>query len=295
MNRSTILIVAFGFGFALLAALAVQLIGGHKKAPDTAEAAKTIAVLVAAKDIKAGDKLEAGSTQWVTWPDTTQFEGAITREGDQKAEDALTGRVRRAIAKGEPMMASAIIEDTKANFVAASLTPGKRAVTITVNAQSSVAGFVNPGDHVDVLLTYDVKMPSDEKVRKAAMPVVTKYASETILENLRVLAIDQDTGKKTEAKVGKTVTLEVGAQEAEAVALAARMGSLSLALRSLGDDTPTRPEGNKTAPATTDLRLSRVMSEIMSGENKSGSLTRVVRIYSGARVDNVEVRPYVSQ
>lgn len=297
MNRSTIIIVAFGFFFALLAAVAVQMVGGRgKNAPVASGESKTIAVLVAARDIKAGETLGPGATQWAVWPETAKFAGSVVQEGGKKPEEAMKGRVRRAFSKGEPLSTAALIEDTKSNFVTASLTKGMRAVTITVNAQSSVGGFAMPGDHVDIILTYDVKLPGDEKIRKAAMPVVTKLAAETILENLKVLAVDQSADKKTEAKVGKTVTLEVAPHQAEALTLAGKMGTLSLSLRPLGDEDPiaTISDG-KPVPMTTDLRLSGVMREIMKGENKSGSVTQVVRVYSGTRVDNVEVRPYVSQ
>lgn len=189
------------------------------------------------------------------------------------------------------MMKSAMIDNTKSNFVAASLTQGKRAVAINVTPNTSVAGFVTPGDYVDVILTYDVKLPGDDKIRKAAVPVVTKMAAETILENLRVLAADQSTGQSAEAKVVKTVTLEVDPRQAELLTLSSKMGTLSLVLRSVGDDAPAHDASNP-APVATDMRLSGVMREIMAGENKSGRLSQVVRVYNGARVENVEVRPY---
>lgn len=289
MNRSTVIIVACGFFFALLAAVAVQAISGKHKEP--AVAAKMIDVLVAAKDLKAGEELTMGATTWAAWPEGTSFPGAIIRKDQQSADETLKGRTLRAVSKGEPMMKSAMIDNTKSNFVAASLTSGMRAMAINVTPNTSVAGFVTPGDYVDVILTYDVKLPSDEKIRKAAMPVVTKLAAETVLQKLRVLATDQSTGQSSEAKVVKTVTIEVEPRQAELLTLAAKMGTLSLVLRSVGDETIT-PASDKTLPITTDMRVSGVMREIMKGENKSGRLSQVVRVYNGARVENVEVRPY---
>lgn len=290
MNRSTVIIVACGFFFALLAAMAVQAIGGKNKQP--AAQTQTTYVLVANKDLKVGEELTMGSTAWAPWPESGMFPGAIKREGETTAAEALKGRTLRAIAKGEPMMKSAMIDNTKSNFVAASLTAGMRAMAINVTPNTSVAGFVTPGDYVDVILTYDVKLPSDEKVRKAAMPVVTKLAAETILEKLRVLATDQSTNQSAEAKVTKTVTVEVDPRQAELLTLAAKMGTLSLVLRSIGDEGTTHDSG-QTLPVTTDMRASGVMREIMKGENKSGRLSQVVRVYNGTRVENVEVRPYV--
>lgn len=289
MNRSTVIIVACGFFFALLAAMAVQAISGKGKEPIAV--AKTVDVLVAAKDLTVGEELTMGATQWSAWPEGTTFPGAIIRTDKQTADEALKGRTLRAISKGEPMMKTAMIDNTKSNFVAASLTSGMRAIAVNVTPNTSVAGFVTPGDYVDVILTYDVKLPGDEKIRKAAMPVVTKLAAETLLENLRVLATDQATGQTAEAKIVKTVTVEVDPRQAELLTLAGKMGTLSLVLRSVGDDKPSHDPAKKM-PITTDLRVSGVMREIMKGENKSGSLSQVVRVYNGTRVENVEVRPY---
>lgn len=287
MNRSTVIIVAAGFGFALLAALLVQMIGG-KKAPEAGEAARNISILVASRDIAVGDELGKTNMQWAPWPEDSKFAGAIIREGEQKPEDALKGRVRRGVSKGEPLRNAVVVEDTKGSFVAATISAGKRAVTVNVNAQSAVGGFINPGDAVDVILTYDVKVPNDDKLRKSAMMIVSKYSSETVLENLRVLAVDQDT-KKTDAKIGKTVTLEASPREAETLALASKMGVLSLALRPLGDDRPAHPAGELNR-SVTDIRTSGVLRELLKGENNAGSATQVVRVYTGTRVDNVEVR-----
>lgn len=294
MNRSTLIIVVSGFCFALLAAVAVQMLG-RGKTEEPAAQAQMIDVLVAAKDIKIGDELTAGSASWAHWPQSANFPGAITRKDNQTADEAAKGRVRRGIMKGEPIMESALVDSANANFVAASLSAGKRAIALNVNAQSSVAGFVMPGDYVDVILTYDVRLPADEKLRKAAMPIVSKLAAETVLENVRVVATDQDAGKKDSAKVGKTVTLEVDPRQAETLTLAGKMGQLSLVLRSIGDTAPAHAKTNGQAPeVTTDMRLSGVMRELTRGENKSGSATQVVRIYNGTRVENVEVRSYPS-
>ena len=100
------------------------------------------------------------------------FAGTITREGSQTAAEAGKGRLRRDIAAGEPIFKSAILDNTKSNFVAASLTSGMRAVAISVSAQTAVSGFVTPGDFVDVDMTYDVRLPSDENVQKAAQAAV---------------------------------------------------------------------------------------------------------------------------
>ncbi|MCB1537723.1 MAG: Flp pilus assembly protein CpaB [Rhodospirillales bacterium] len=291
MNRSTVIIVASGFFFALLAALAVQMIGGKSRKADTTAETQTEYVLVAARDLKTGEELDKNATIWAPWPKTSIFNGAIVREGKTTADEALKGRVARNFAKGEPMIKSAMVDAGKSNFVAASLKPGYRAVAISVNAQSSVAGFVTPGDHVDVILTYEVHLPADQKIREAATPVVSKLATETVIEDLRVLATDQSSSAKSEIKAPKTVTVEVSPTQAEQLILAAKMGTLSLVLRPIGDDQPVRAGLEHQPPTTTDIRVSGVMREIMHGQNKTGSTTQVVRLYTGNRVENVELRP----
>ena len=107
-----------------------------------------------------------------------------------------------------------MLKEDKGNFVAALLEPGKRAVAISVKADSMVGGFITPGDFVDVILTYRVKFDdNDDPVAKMIIDQnIDEHATETILENIKVLAIDQ-TSKNEEAKikVAKTVTLEVDA------------------------------------------------------------------------------------
>lgn len=295
MNNQKMMLVILSGGalFAMGTALILEQLAGPKKGKghDT-PAVETVEILRAAKDLNTGDTLATGSTVWTTWPKSAVFEGAVVRTDKQKPEEALTGRLKRPLSKGEPVLTSALIDDTKSNFLAASLSKGMRAVAVSVNVQTSVGGFVAPGDAVDVIMTYDVKLPMDDAVQTAAIPVVTRSAAETILENIKVLAIDQDTGKQAEAKPARSVTLAVTTKGAEILALASTMGTLSLSLRGIGD-TSTRDSQNKDEPATTtDLRMSRVMHEIMKGENKTGSLNQVVRLYQGSNVQNVEVRPY---
>jgi len=295
MNKSTIMIIAGGVIFAVLSAVLVQLITAPKARKEAAtQQAAMVDILVAAKDLKIGEELAMGSTQWRSWPESGLFPGAITRKDKQSADEALKGRLRREVASGEPLFQSALLDNTKSNFVAASLTSGMRAVAITVSAQSSVGGFLSPGDHVDVIMTYDVRLPSDDNVREAAMPVVTRTAAQTLLENVKVLAVDQETAQIATAKLVKTVTLEVDGKDAELLALAGDMGKLSLTLRGVGDTGPAILDDTKDkakTKATTDLRISNVMSEIMRGENNTGSTNQVVRVYSGTRVENVSVRP----
>lgn len=296
MNRQTLIILGGGFCVALLVALLLQMVmGSEEPAPVVAVKAPT-QILVAAKDLGLGEEIKSTSYEWKEWPDDGLFEGAIVKANLSEKDQAtpVEGRLRRSMSKGEPLMKSALVEDDKGNFVAATLAPGTRAMAIRVKAESSVGGFLTPNDHVDVILTYEVRLPSDDRVRDASVAVVSKKAAQTVLENVRVVAVDQKAKEVEKVAVARTVTLEVTPKQAEKLALAESMGSLSLALRGTGDETPAYTDQTKPE-STTDTRMSNVLQELLGDENNSGVQGRVVRVYNGATPSEVVVRPYVAQ
>ena len=140
--------------------------------------------------------------------------------------------VRRGISEGQPIASEFIVRSGERGFLAAVLRPGMRAVSIGVDDATGISGLVFPGDRVDVILTHEV-----EAKIAGTNDKVTRRVSETIIVRVRVLAIDQNTddleGKPLRAK---TITLEVKPSQAEIIAVAVRMGSLTLSLRSLAKD-----------------------------------------------------------
>ncbi|MDE2436634.1 MAG: Flp pilus assembly protein CpaB, partial [Sphingomonadales bacterium] len=139
--------------------------------------------------------------------------------------------VRYPITAGQPVTQGALVKPGDRGFLAAALGPGMRAVTIPVSKKTGVAGFIFPGDHVDLVLTQAVKPTDGGDTLKTA---------ETIMRNLRVLATDQSTETETEngktvVKTASTVTIEVTPKIAEKIAVADNIGQLSLSLRSLAD------------------------------------------------------------
>ncbi|MBW8743779.1 MAG: Flp pilus assembly protein CpaB [Sphingomonas sp.] len=186
-------------------------------------------VLVATKTLAPGTIIGADAVRYQTWPKDL-VDGAYYIKGQQGA--AVQGTVvRYTITAGQPVTQGALIKPGDRGFLAAALTPGMRAVSISVTAQASVAGFVFPGDRVDLLLTQTVS-GGDQPLK----------ATETIIRNLRVLATDQKTDKPADAE-GKTqvttfsnVTLEATPKIAEKIAVAQSVGTLSLSLRSIADD-----------------------------------------------------------
>jgi pilus assembly protein CpaB len=191
-------------------------------------------VLVAKTALPAGTIIDASVLTWQPWPKEL-MQSAYYTEGQPDADlPKLAGTVvRYPITAGQPVTRGALVGPKDRGFLAAALGPGMRAITVPVNTSTGVAGFVFPGDHVDMVLTQQVQGGGDGPALKV---------SETIVRNLRVLATDQridskgDDGK-TEVKTFANVTLEVTPRIAEKIAVAQSMGTLSLSLRSLADNT----------------------------------------------------------
>ena len=293
MNKTILIVLGGAVLAAILVAVLVQVTLGGKKPSEPV--GKGVQVLVAAKDLKKGRELEEGDMVWKKWSESALFNGAIVRKEDQKPEDALKGRIERSFAKGEALVKRAIIKESKKNYVVARLKPGERAISIKVKAEDMVAGFIVPGSFVDVILTYKHRVVVDKEeppqIRDMVSMNIDKYATETVLENIRVLAIDQKADRKSDDKIkpGKTVTLATTAREAEILSLAGEMGTLTLALRGVGDDMK-----NENLEAITDARLTKIDDEIHAEFQKlkkdSGVTTNTVKIYSGSQVETIPVR-----
>ncbi|MFK7840512.1 MAG: Flp pilus assembly protein CpaB [Bdellovibrionales bacterium] len=293
MNKNILIVLAGAVLVAVLVAVMVQLMMGGKDEPVVQEA--KINVLVAAKDLKIGQEIKAGDVRWQPWPKSSMFPGALRQIEGQSAKEMVKGRLARNIAKGEPVMKTALLASAKGNFVAASLEPGMRAMAIDVKAASMVSGFVGPGDFVDVILTYKVNVrttDTDPVIAQTLALSLDDTASETILQNVKVLAVDQSAERPADdkIKVGKTVTLALSAKDAERITLAAEIGDLNLALRGVGDDTPVQREW----PVISDARLTSIKREIYKELNRvrkeSGVTSNTVRIYSGNAVEAIPTR-----
>ncbi len=299
MNKNVL--IAFG-GATLIAIVVAMLLsamlkGGKEEKVAEAEVPKT-QILVAAKPIEVGNLLTEENIKWKTWPLDAAYPGTIQRKDKQKPLEALSGRAIRPIILDEPVVSGSIVSDD-GGFLAAALEPGYRAVAVKVGASTMAGGFINPGDYVDVLLTYKVSvsaMSADPAVQTEMQKVieenVDRFATETVLQNIKVLGIDQRAtkGEETAAKVGKTMTLQVTEREAEVLALASQMGDLSLSLRALGDDNIT----TEYPPVVSDARIIRMNKEIAAEMNKvaesSGARQYNVRIYNGGDVTNLPTR-----
>lgn len=200
-----------------------------KEAAPVAQAPAT-QVLVAKTHMKPGAFVQPGSIDWVAWPKDGVVKGFIVKSDKTKIEDFVGSVARTSVTPGEPVIESKFVKPGDRGFMAAVLTPGNRAATVPINATSGNAGFIFPGDRVDLILTskFGERTETGEGQRS--------YAA-TIVRDLRVLAIDQKTENvKGETSVGRTATLEVTPRQAELVALGMQMGNIALSLRPLAGE-----------------------------------------------------------
>jgi pilus assembly protein CpaB len=303
MNKNIVIVLAGGFLIAVLVALLVQasLNGGKEDAAPVVAQVNTqrVQILVASQDIKLGDDVSEANVKWTDWPKDAVFEGVIVREDEEDAVVAGAGRLAVAVKSGAPVMKTSLVGGSNENL-AARLEKGMRAFTVPVNSTSMAAGFIQPDDRVDILLTYRQTIQydgDDPALEQLIRKNINSIATETILENIRVLAVDQvlaqdmDEEAKAKARVGSTVTLEVSPKVAETLAVATTLGQLTLVLRGLGD-VESAQDGR---PVTTDARVTRVYDEIIEELNKAefaaGQNARVVRIYRGDGVEDVSITP----
>jgi pilus assembly protein CpaB len=205
-------------------------------------------ILVAKKAMAVGTIVDAESLGWQPWPKEL-VQSAYYSEGqpDSDPQKLLGTVVRYQVTAGQPLTRGALVGPKDRGFLAAALGPGMRAITVPVNASTGVAGFVFPGDHVDLVLTQGVQGGGDGPELKV---------SETIVRNIRVLATDQrftdkDEDGKTLVKTFSNVTIEVTPRIAEKISVAQSLGTLSLSLRSIADNTAEL----ERAVATGDVKV----------------------------------------
>ncbi|WP_297512866.1 Flp pilus assembly protein CpaB [uncultured Caulobacter sp.] len=276
-----------------LAVVLQRVLGGKpvapmvRAAPAAAPGKPMTQVLVAKRDLPVGTRLVASDVTWQAWP-SDAINGAFITNGaappkpdgkvaEAKATLAATADqmigadpskavegaiVRDAILTGEPITPRKIVRGGEGGYLSVVLTPGKRAMSVPVSSDTAVGGFILPGDRVDVLSTREVSGGGGEGGPSLGKATV----AETVLQNIRVLALDQNTAADKDAKsiVAATATLEVGPAEAEALAKAKASGPITLALRAYTD--LGGPSG-MTRPVTVDDSTVRI--------NRGGATTSV--------------------
>ncbi|WP_438278879.1 Flp pilus assembly protein CpaB [Nitrobacter sp.] len=228
MNTARIVVLAVAVGAGGLAA---YLASGSDKKPPPVQTAQlpTVDVLVAKSEIQLGQAVTANEVAWQAWPASAASSSFIRRDQRPNATTELAGSIARSpFIAGEPIREPKLVSAKGSGFMAAILPTGMRAVSTEISPETGAGGFILPNDRVDVILS---------KREKNADHPSDSVNSETILSNVRVLAIDQTIEEKNGQKVvvGKTATLELKPDQAESLARSRQMGTLSLALRSLAD------------------------------------------------------------
>ena len=299
MKPARIAVICIAAVAAIGLAFVVRAMGSGKPvavaaaaaAPDVRPMAK---VLVAARDLEPGQRLTDADLAWKDWPvdevnpafitdgtvpidkPPTAAEAKAAADAAAKpagavaavtraATDLATGGakadyfgsvVREPILAGEPIVPRKIVRAGDSGYMAAYLEPGMRAMAIRVTVETAAGGFILPGDRVDVLLTQETNLAN---LGAEAAGRGSKFASSTVMQNVKVLAIDQSTraGEDEQAVVGATATLEVGPADAEALALAKSEGELSLVLRSYADTAGPSGRVRAPKPESTAVRVFR--------------------------------------
>lgn len=241
-------------------------------------------VLVAASDLPAGTIIDKGDIKFQAWPQDGILEGFVLKA--EGIEQPFIGAVvRRGVVKGEPVTDNRVVKPGEKGFLAAIVEPGHRAISVPVNATTGVSGLFFPGDRVDVILSHAI-----------AAGDVSRNVSETILTDVRVLAVDQRVedidGKPA---VAKTATLEVSPKQAEVIAMLSTMGKLSLSLRSVGaddaGDLDLAGEHVRAESYTIDSDVSAVIGGLgpVVGEDED---KRTVDVIRGGKKQNTETKTF---
>jgi pilus assembly protein CpaB len=250
MPAKTILTLLFLISLSVVVALSLHAL------PQRGNAGPAVTkdeVLVASATLPGGTLLRAKDVVWQPIPGAVE-PGQISRpqgaaganpELEQQARAEVYGAaVRASVTAGDPIRRSAIVKPGDRDFLQIVLSPRARAIAIPVATGGASTGLLYPGDRVDVILTQTFKNDP---------PLTRRSVSETVVESLRVLAVDAPDSKPTSGgnSFGRTVTLEVTPEQAEKINVAAELGKLSLTLRSIsGTDrfasTPTLVSANAT-------------------------------------------------
>jgi pilus assembly protein CpaB len=240
VRTSTVVMIAFAVGFGLIAVFLANTWLNNRAAEqmrnlEAQQNATTPAftIVVASRPLRFGDELSAMSLREIAWPQNAPPAGSFSKISELTSAKRI---VLAPIDVNEPILASKITGPGQRATLSAMLGEGKKAVTIRVDDVADVAGFVLPGDRVDVVLT---------RPRENKGPI-----TDVVLENTRVLGVDQLADQRADKpSVVKAVTLEVDEVDGQKLALASRVGTLSLLLRKAGD----RREGTGRELTSLDL------------------------------------------
>jgi pilus assembly protein CpaB len=253
-------------------------------------------LLVAKRDLMVGERITPDSLGWQDWPDsgTTSVAFFVQSKNPDAIKSFENGVVRQEMVGGEPVTDKKIVAVGAAtSSMAALLTPGMRATSVIITPESGVAGFVLPNDRVDIILTRELQVQANGQTR-------AQTVASTILENVRVLAIDQSVAQAKDQKAiaGSTATVELTSVDVEKLRLADKLGDISLMLRGYADaagptlartdspvmsqplpDAPARGAAQSTAPptATAPIPIPNPTAKVAPKQTADASGVKVYR------------------
>lgn len=270
----TLLFLFMGAGVLVFSFVAWMSL--HPPAPPPAVIPKVV-VLSAANTLRAGTLLKPDDIEARELPEAEAPAGS-RRDTPQARAELFGAMVRQTLLQHQVILPADVMRPGDHGFLAAVLTPGRRATSVGVDAVSGTAGLIWPGDHVDLVLTQDLNVPGDEGNRVVA---------ETVLKDVRVIAIDQQLvqgGQNgAEGAGSRTVTLEVTPEEVEKVAVATKLGHLSLAVRPV-DAAPA--EQNEHHPVTRARDVSNALAPSKGPDAPSNKVT----VFSGQNKEEYHFR-----
>lgn len=248
------------------------------------QAIATQSVLVAAHAMPAGTLLRPGDMIWAEVPAATVVGSDILRGSvpDNDYVGAVTGQ---SFAAQQRVSAPEMVKPGERGFLVAALAPGHVAVSIPVDAVQSTSGLMFPGDRVDVILTQFFNAQANDPGHRSV--------GETVLRDLRVIAVDQTlvppakpaTGGAAEMKVPKTVTLEVTERQAAALLVAEQLGKIQLALRGLPDIANPRPAAPMASPPVWAAEVSPALGE--NGAEPSVTARGAIEVMRGGKIEHL--------
>jgi pilus assembly protein CpaB len=267
----------------LLAGAAGLLVRGQAPAPEPeppapVAAAPTVPVLVAGRGLDPGDLVRRNDLAWQAWPERALAPTLLRRE-DVARGDLAGSVVRRAVAAGQPLLATDVVQPGDRGFLAAVLDPGKRAVSVATTDSSGVAGLIYPGDRVDVILTQG--LPAEGASG-------SDQVSQTLMSGLRAVAVGRSlapaaTRDSSDAERSGTITLEVSPDQARRIALAKDMGRIDLVLHSLAEADSGAERGGQVT------RRGDMLPYDQLGRPKPEAAARTIRVIQGDEETEVRV------
>lgn len=232
-----VLAAIVGIGMVLMAR---NLLSAPEPTTQKVVESSSVKALVAKNNVPGGSFLQQKDFEWRSWPSDSPTDGLFISNSSSD-KDYVGGVLREGVKAGEPLLRGRVTMPNEGGFLSAVLKQGMRAMTIKVTPTSGVAGLIFPNDRVDVILAHKLDRPNDPGEN-------SRRVSETVLQNVRVLALDQKTNDQDKKpKVAELATLEVSMKQAEKLALVAQMGTLSLVLRSVASDITVEPDAMQTA------------------------------------------------